>query len=536
MAGFPPYPPPGYSPGSKHDARQQARMMRDQIRAQVRAQKAAMRVQRDLYRYQTRALRRTSILGPVIILSVGVMVLLVRLGRIPYSTFLNWYGHWWPMLLVGAGVILVAEWAFDQMPRHDGLPYVRRGIGAGAIFLLLALATAGASLEGLHSGNVSIAKNFNLDPDTWSEFFGEKHEMTQNLDAALAPGTGISIDNPHGDVAVVGKSGDNQVHIVVNKEVYSSSDSDADAKAQRLSPRVETIGNTLSITVPALDGASADLSITIPETGETTINANHGDISVTGVRAPVNVTANHGDIALKSIGGTVSAHINNRDASFSAHNITGDVYVRGHGDEMNISDVSGQVALEGEFYGDTHLEHLRGATSFRSNRTQLSLARLDGQLDISPDSDLSASQVAGPVTLRTRSRNVTLDRVSGDTEVTDSDGSVDIVAVPEAGEHIGSITVNDKNGEVNVTVPEHAGFTVDAETKGGEIESDLDLKSTGEHNDTTLQGTVGAGGPKLLIRTTHLNIGLHRKPEAPLPPPPPLPAPAAPPAPIRPTT
>src|ERR1700677_521136 len=118
MAGFPPIPPSG----SPFDGRRQARFLRDQIKAQARAQRAAIRAQRDLFRYQTRALRRTSILGPVIILSIGVMVLLVRLGRIPPSSFWNWYGHWWPMLLVGAGVILVAEWAFDQLPRPEGVP------------------------------------------------------------------------------------------------------------------------------------------------------------------------------------------------------------------------------------------------------------------------------------------------------------------------------------------------------------------------------------------------------------------------------
>jgi DUF4097 and DUF4098 domain-containing protein YvlB len=533
MSGFPPYP----QPGSPFNGRQQARMAREQIRAQVRAQKAAFRAQRELIRYQTRGLRRTSILGPVIILSIGVIVLLVRLGRVPSTTFWNWYGHWWPMLLVAAGVILVAEWAFDQLPRPEGVPYVRRGIGAGAIFLLLGLAATGAGVEGAHSDRIALAKNFNIDPDTWSEFFGEKHESTQNLDATLPSGGSISIDNPHGDVAIVGESTDNQVHIVVNKQVFSSSDSEADSKAQRLSPRVETIGNALSITVPALDGASADLAVTIPAAGETTVNANHGDITITGVRAPVNVTANHGDIALKSIGGTVSAHINHRDSTFSAHNVTGDLYVHGHADDMNVSGVSGQVTLEGEFYGDTHLEQVRGATSFRTSRTQLSLARLDGQLDISPDSDLTASQIVGPATLRTRSRNINFDRVAGDVDITNSDGSVDIVSVPEAssGNHFGSIAVTNKNGEVNVTVPQHSGLIVDAQTKGGDIESDFDLKTISEHNMTSLQGTVGAGGPKLMIRTTHLNIGLHEKPEAPLAPLAPLPPPPAPSAPTRPS-
>jgi DUF4097 and DUF4098 domain-containing protein YvlB len=513
------YPPPfGFNP------KQQARFVRQQMRAQARAQKEAFRAQRELYRYQARGLRRNSILGPIIILSVGVVVLLVRMGNIPFSEFWGWYSRWWPLLLVGAGVVLVGEWAFDQIPRGDGTPYVRRGLGGGAVFLLLILAATGASIQGLHNGHIALSKDFNLDPDTWDEFFGEKHEMSQTIDAAFPAGSSISIDNPHGDVTITGKSADGQVHITVNKQVYTQSDSDATSKADRLNPRVEMMGSTLSVKVPALDGASADISIAVPDFGAATVTANHGDVAVSNLRAPVTVTANHGDINLNEIAGQVNAHINNHDASFSAHHITGDLSLHGHADDLSITDVSGQTALEGEFYGDTHLERLRGPFSFHSNRTQFTFARLDGEVNISPDSDLSATEIVGPTILRTRSRNITLDRVVGDVEVTDSEGSVDLIAAPP----LGNVTITDKNGEVNVTAPEHAGFTLDAETRGGEIDSDLSLKPDSNDNRAMLTGTVGAGGPKIMIRTTHLNIGVHTKPEPPLAPLPPLPPPAAP--------
>jgi DUF4097 and DUF4098 domain-containing protein YvlB len=521
MAGYPPPYPPNQPYG--FDPKQQARMAREQVKAQIRSQKAAFRAQRDLYRYQTRSAlvgnRRSSILAPLLILSVGVIVLLMRLGRIPVSDFGDWYGRWWPILLVGAGVVLVAEWAFDQIPRADGAPYVRRGIGGGAIFLLILLTLTGVAAHTIHN-RTFFTNGLVFNPDDIDEFFGEKHEMSGSADAAFPAGSSLAINNPHGDVTIVGKSGDNQIHVTVNKSIYSSSDSDANSKAGILTPSITQSGSVVNVTLPWLRGGTADLDITVPDFAETTVTADHGDVAISAIHAPVNVTANHGDIELNSIIGAVTTRINHRDATFAAHQITGNVSVRGNADDMTVTDVTGQTTLEGEFYGDTHFERLHGPISFHTSRTQLNLVRLDGELNISPHSDLTGDQITGPTTLKTRSRNVTFDRIAGDLNVANSDGSVDVTGAPP----LGNVTVENKNGEVNINVPEHSNFSVEAETKGGEIENDLNLKSTTSDNRAMVTGTVGHGGPRITVHTTHLDIGIHEKETAPL-------APSAPPAP-----
>lgn len=495
-------PPFGFDP------RQQAKFARQAIKAQARAQRDAFKAQRDLYRIQSRVYRRSSILGPIIVLTIGVIFLLIRLGRIPAGEFGLWYGRWWPVLLVAAGLILVAEWIFDQSHTHpDGTPYSRRGIGGGAIVLIVFLAISGAGIQNYHNYHDDIVRGFSLNPDDLDQFFGEKHESTEMTETPFPVGSSLVLDNPHGDVTIVGKSDDNKVHITVNKQVYSSSDSDATAKAQQLSPRFTRSGDVVTVTVAALSGATADLDITVPDFGDTAITANHGDVAISGMHAPVTITANHGNIELNSITGAVTAHINRRDATFTAHNITGNVSVQGHADDMTVTDVAGQTSFEGEFYGDTHMERLHGPVTFHTNRTDLSLVRLDGELNISPKSDLTADQIVGPTTIRTRSRNITFDRIAGDLNVTNSDGSVDITGVSP----LGNVNIQNKNGEVNLTVPQHSNFTIDAETKGGEIDQDLNLKPVSSDNRSSVAATIGTGGPRIVIRTTHLDIGLHEK-------------------------
>ncbi len=300
MASYPP-PPAGQPPYG--DPRAQRQYIKDMGRAQKAAAREYIRQEkqrRDLYRYQARAMRRSSILGPLIVLAAGIVFLLIGLGRLPLFTFIEWYSRWWPIFLVGAGIILVAEWAFDQSMHNEGQPYVRRGIGGGAVLLLILLAITGPIIRAIHASRDAFGNSFVFNPDNFDELFGDKRDSEQQIDQPFAPGTSLTIDNPHGDVTIVGKSGDNQVHILVNKQIYVRSDSDADDKAQRLSPRVNQFGSILSVSVPTMQGGNADLTVTVPDTGETTVTTNHGTINISGMRAPVNVTTNHGNVELNS--------------------------------------------------------------------------------------------------------------------------------------------------------------------------------------------------------------------------------------------
>ncbi len=141
--------------------------------------------------------------------------------------------------------------------------------------------------------------------------------------------------------------------------------------------------------------------------------------------------------------------------------------------------------MNGEFFGTTHLQHITGNVLFHTSRTDFRLARLDGEIEISPNADLSADQAVGPLTLATRNRNITLDRVAGDVSVTNRNGSVDLTSAPP----LGNITVENRNGSVNVTLPEQAGFSVQAETTNGDLENDFSIAQQGsdDSNRKTLQ-------------------------------------------------
>jgi DUF4097 and DUF4098 domain-containing protein YvlB len=238
------------------------------------------------------------------------------------------------------------------------------------------------------------------------------------------------------------------------------------------------------------------------------------------MKAPVTITANHGDVMLSAITGDVKTRINNGDSSFSAHSITGALTLEGRGRDLTLSDLSGPVAMDGEFFGTTHLEHIRGPVRFHTSRTDFRLARLDGEIEISPNADLSADQAVGPLVLTTRNRNITLERVAGDISVTNRNGSVDLTSAPP----LGNVTVENRNGNVTLTVPEESSFTVQAETTNGDLENDFSLPTQGSDTHKNFGGIVGkGGGPLLRITTSQGDIAMKKGSIMPLPPTPPAP-------------
>jgi DUF4097 and DUF4098 domain-containing protein YvlB len=527
MANYPPpYPPPGAPPNSPpggppygNDWKYQRRMLKDQ----ARAQRDMLRAQRDAYRYQTRGLRRSSILGPLVLITIGVIFLLIQTGHLQSYRFWEWYGRFWPLLLVGAGVIMLLEWAYDQYAQSDSTqPHYRRRIGGGVFTLLILLGVTGVIFSGIREGgHTKLFNGFNIDQDNLDEFLGDKHESDQTLVQAFPAGASLSVDNPRGDITLSGTSDDNQIHIEVHKEVYTRSDSDADTKAQRLNPSLNVNGNNVTLSMPAMDGARADLTITVPAIASSIITANHGDIKVSALKGPLTVTDNHGDIEISAITGPVTARINNGSSDISAHSVTGELLIEGRAHDTTLSDLSGPVSIRGEFFGDTHLEHIRGPIRFHTSRTDFQLARLDGEINIGNNAELTASNAVGPLTLTTYSRNITLDRIAGTVFVTNRNGSVDVTSAPP----LNNVTIENRNGSVALTVPEQSGFAYQFDVNNGDIQSDFsDIQiPEGGLQKKTISGTVGKGGPLLRVTTSQDDISLKKANLMPLPPAPPPP-------------
>jgi DUF4097 and DUF4098 domain-containing protein YvlB len=249
-----------------------------------------------------------------------------------------------------------------------------------------------------------------------------------------------------------------------------------------------------------------------------TIQANRGDITVTEMSAPVTLTANHGDVDISGVEGGATVHVNDADSSINLHSIRGPVSLQGHSGDVDVSDITGDVALQGDFYGSTHFSHVNGAVHFDTSRTHFGAARLDDELTIDRGS-LEGTQLLGPLVLKTSDKNITLDRVQGSVDVANSNGSVEVTAASP----LDAIAIQNRRGSVDLGLSGSGGFSLNAQTRNGDMENDFGLVSETNDETHTLNGRVGTGGPVVTVATSNGDVTVRRSTVEPLPPTPPAP-------------
>ena len=482
--GMPPQTPPPYPPS------------RAQMKAQRAQWKMQMRMQRAAYRASLRGAAHRSILGPLILIAIGVLALLMTMHRINADYFWHWYGHWWPLLLIGAGVLLAVESLFLA-----GQSRVR--LGGGVVLLVLLLVLVGIVAAHNHINWQSVGDQLQLgDNVNLAEMFGNKHQAKEQIAHPLPADASVVIQNGHGDVILTASS-DDQMHLTVDKTVYSSSDREAQHELEALEPLITSAGNIVTVHMPSNDSHVADMTIALPAAAPVQVKVDHGDVTVSGRKAAVTVNSNQGDVELTSIVGATQVAM--RQGDFTGRDLQGDFAISGRMNDVSLSQVTGSSTLTGDFFGNVNLDHLQGMVHLHSSRTEIQATRLDGTVSLS-DGDLTMENALGPILVSTRAMDISLKHIQGQVTVKNSDGSIAVNAVNP----IAAMDIMNRNGSVDVTVPEKAKFSVQGAASDGEINSDFKLSQSSANDRATASGEVGGGGPLLHIVAEKGDIHLHK--------------------------
>lgn len=457
---------------------------------------------------------RRSIAGPIILIVIGGLFLAKNFGfRFPIW---HWFGHWWPVLLILWGIIVLIE--NMTAPR---LGYRPRYLGGAGVVLLVLLVALGVSAH--YSSDVDwggVRDQLQMDDD-FGSMFGNAYTFEDTMEQAFPAHANLRVVCDHGALNITPSDGDS-IRVVVHKKLYAQNQNDANKYNQGSKPQITVNGDSVLLNANT-DGAGdhgveSDMDISVPAGAAVDIASKRGDVTVNDRKAEVKISLQKGDVSLTGIAAPVKISL--EKGSIRASQIAGDVDVTGHVDSVNIDEVAGAVRLNGDFYEDIQLSKITGTVIFKTSRSDMEIASVPGDISISSD-EVRGSELTGPSRVVTGSKNIHLEDVAGDLEVQSNNGDVEVTT---SGKQAGKMTVNTQHGDValtlaskstpdkvsvttqhgdvTLTLPSSGGFSISADTRKGDISSDFDAVKVNESNgESRASGTVGSGASKLLVNT-----------------------------------
>jgi len=452
-----------------------------------------------------------------VLILMGVLFLCGTMGILEIHSLGRLFARFWPALLILWGVIKLIEY---EHAKRLGEP--ARGIGVGGVFLMLFLigvgliATQAARVDWKSLGeHIQLGDNQGLD----EIFGGSTYDYSDELSQEIPAGSILHVNDERGTITV--NVGDGKtMKVSVRKKVRAEKEQDAENYNSKTKPQI-TVGDkvvTLNANTQSAGdkGVTTDMDVYVPSNTALVITSGRGDVTVAGMSSNVEVNHHRGEVNINDHTGNVSLNLDGSSARL-AH-VKGDVTIQGKANEVAVEDVDGAVHLNGEFQESVRLVRVSKTVSFRSSSTEMEFARLDGRLDLD-SGDLRADSLSGPMRLTTRSKDVALEGLSGDLRLEDENGTV------EVGLHKpGNIQIDNRKGDVQISIPPNTPIKVEARTREGEIESDFEeIKVDNHDNQSSASGSIGTNGPRLVMNCEKGRIEIRRGTVAVIPPAPPIP-------------
>jgi DUF4097 and DUF4098 domain-containing protein YvlB len=449
-------------------------------------------------------MRRHSLIGPLLLVLVGVFFLLQNL-RPDWVSFAQ-IATYWPYLLIAWGLLRIMEilyWRFTSRP----LP--SRGVSGGEWTLIVFLCLIGATVFFVHERSPRLPRV--VMGDFGMELFGESYdypvaEQRQPIKAAR-----VVIQNLRGNVRVVGADAE-EIKVGGRKTVRAVRQSEADSANQRTSVEIVTQGEEVIVRTNQDSsarqlGVSTDLEVTVPRGVSIQTRGRNGDLDVVNLAGSVDISSDNAGVRLQDIGGDVRVSLRNSNI-VRAINVKGKVEVTGKGRDVELENIGGDVTIDGVYSGDFQFRNLAKPAVFKSGVTDLRIERLPGQFHMDLSS-LTSDNLVGPIRIVAKSRDIQLSNFQGPVEVSLDRGDIDLSPRRDPNERIDAKT---RSGDVTLTLPPGAKFEVTGATRRGEVTSAFgdSVRVNAQRGGATVNGSTGQG-PAITLNTDMGKIDLRKQ-------------------------
>ncbi len=471
-------------------------------------------------------MRRGSIVAPLILIGLGVLFLLHNVWpEIPVMDVVSTY---WPFLLVAWGGLRLLE-IFYLAANSRPLP--RSGVSGGEWVLVTFLFLVG-------SGMWAARHYHGWFPDGRA-LRGLVVDFGEPFDYPLAPvekacgkTPKLILENFRGSARITGVDNADKIQVAGRKTIRAMQRRDADTADQQTPLEVVTGKDNEVIVRLNQDKAndrmrvSHDLDITLPRGASIECHGRFGDFDVRTVDGSVDIDSDNAGVRLQDIGGNARVDLRRSDI-VRAVNVKGTVDIRGRGQDVELENILGQVNLEGTYTGQLQFRKLAQPLRFDGAQTELKVAKLPGEIRMSPG-DLVANNVVGPMVVNARSRDIEISAFTQALDLTLDRGDVDL---RPGGGAMPKLDVRTHSGDIDLSLPEGARYDLKAQTDHGEVHEEygapMKMSELGDGGSIT---GVSGGGPSMRLTTDRGSITVRKGgaealtpiPEPPAPPEPPV--------------
>lgn len=446
---------------------------------------------------------RNSITGPLLLIIVGVLFLLNAIS--PNFRLLEQLANYWPYLLIVWGVIQLAE---VVVRFGSSRPLPTNGISGGGWFAVVIICIAGF-----------VAFQARR-PDSWwrhasfergMQAFGHEHEFSlETMQKPVGKTPRLVIENFRGDAKITPVP--EQTVTLTGRKLIRTFD-DEDARRANAASTVELLvqGDTVIVRCKQ-DNAGAratirtNMEIAVPAATSVEATGTYGDFDVSGLTGNVDISSENAGVRLQDIEGNVKVETRRSDI-VRCTNVKGIVELRGHGEDVELNKISGQVTLNGSYTGSVSLRDLTQPVRVDNMRTEFNMKQIAGEVHMQRGS-ITMQDIVGPLRLATKMTDVRLENFTDSLDLTVDKGDVELRPgrLP-----LGKMAVRTHSGNIELNVPQAAGFAINASTDHGEISNDFSgsFREQTHGRGAHLNGTVGSG-PDVKLETDRGSISIRK--------------------------
>ena len=446
-------------------------------------------------------MRRGSVIGPLILIGLGVLFLLRNLWpEIPLVDFIS---RFWPFLLIAWGAVRLIEilfWAITEKP----LP--RNGISGGEWALIFVICVVGATIYTAHNANwwpSRIGRRVVLN-------MGEPYDYTLTpVEQPCARNCRIVIESFRGNAKITGSADATTVKASGQETVRSFQQADADAANKQTPLELVKEGDQIIVRTnqdKASDRAqpNADLDITVPEGSSIEAHGRNGDFDIQGVNGSVNINSDNAGVRMENLGGNVQIETRASD-TIRAVNVKGSVELKGRGEDLELQNIGGPVTVTAVYVGEVQLSNLQQPMRWDDGLHTGNIEKVPGQIRVS-HGDWSGNNIVGPIRMRTHSGDFQLSDFTQSLDLTLDRGDIDL----KPGKNIPRMEVHTRSGDIDLALPPAAKFDLRMTTDRGDGNNEYGdpLREDPAGRGATISG--GSGGPELRLTTGRGSITVRK--------------------------